>query len=457
MSEDSKNNDDDSTKNKKPLPEACKPFSYRNYRPNELNNSNSGQQNYNNQNNWRRNYNDNQRVTRNYRLNERNNNQDNSVQVPKQASYHIQKFWIQISKRVLHTAKGKFELKDDEQSLWFDTWKAAAAGASGPIKALPIAYLKLPSTSNFSPAPLTILSVFIRIAEEIKAAKPKRHEEFSTVNTLEEMLDIINLRLVNQVKQGFPKECVEQLIEQTNQFDQIFFQAVTNSLSLYVKDTDRLARLLMRRNEIESFIKQIRVSLTVVGHNKDVQRFKTVPWLGWQQRPTLNWLMSGAWHQNCSLKAIYETNQEYADTLLRVWTLLTFYWGSGAVWPKCSFKQRKEDANACGEPLLAHFTKGSKVCRKNGCERVSEWKCARYNHDSICEECLLKNQGTLIGSSSQWASTDIYDAVIEREISRREESVYLLRNIECRKPFRIVPNWKTSKLKISEIIEHILN
>ena len=58
------------------------------------------------------------------------------------------------------------------------------------------------------------------------------------------------------------------------------------------------------------------------------------PWLGWQQNPTLDWLMSGSWHKVDGLKAVYESSEQYAETLLKLWTLLTFYWGSGAVWPR---------------------------------------------------------------------------------------------------------------------------
>jgi len=36
--------------------------------------------------------------------------------------------------------------------------------------------------------------------------------------------------------------------------------------------------------------------------------------------------------------------------------------------------------------------------------------------------------------------------VIEREVVRREETVYLLKSIESRKPPKIAPNWKTSNL-----------
>jgi hypothetical protein len=56
----------------------------------------------------------------------------------------------------------------------------------------------------------------------------------------------------------------------------------------------------------------------------------------------------------------------------------------------------------------------------------------------------MNHQNALTGSPGPRSSTDIYDAVIEREVFRREETVYLLKEVESRKPPKIAPNWKTS-------------
>ena len=174
------------------------------------------------------------------------------------------------------------------------------------------------------------------------------------------------------------------------------------------------------------------------------------PWLGWQNKPTLDWLMSDSWHKTDGLKSFYNSSSEYAEALLRVWTLLTYYWGSGAVWPKCTHQQRSDkDANenmACGEPMLVCVSAtSSQMCRTSGCTgRRGKWRCFRSNHDALCEKCVVRIQNNLVGVPSPQASTDIYDAVVERESIRREENVYLLKNVQSRKPPRIAPNWKTS-------------
>ena len=150
--------------------------SYSNRQPNDNRNSNGNRQSYDNRNsdgnrqpNENRNYNGNNRQT-DARMRQRiaspEYNESHLTQDQrKTASADVQRFWNQLAKRVLHTKSNKFELNLDEYSLWFETWKAAAAGATGPVQALPIAYLMLPATTKTSPAPSTIVAVLIQVRD----------------------------------------------------------------------------------------------------------------------------------------------------------------------------------------------------------------------------------------------------------------------------------------------------
>ena len=86
------------------------------------------------------------------------------------------------------------------------------------------------------------------------------------------------------------------------------------------------------------------------------------------------------------------------------------------------------------------------VCRRSGCGAVADWRCFKHGHDGMCGRCLTRQQDALVGAPGLQASTDIYDGVVEKEVMRREEAVYLLKNVESSKPPRIPPNWKTSGL-----------
>eukprot|EP01038_Epipyxis_sp_PR26KG_P002142 gene2142-3042_t len=158
--------------------------------------------------------------------------------------------------------------------------------------------------------------------------------------------------------------------------------------------------------------------------------------------------MSPSWHDPPDLLSRYENSDEYAIGLLRIWTLLSFYWGSGAVWPKCTHRTAGKDVVTCGEPMLCkvEFSIGctSKLHSAGYCGKQSSWKCLRRDHDAYCDECLFKRQLLVVGSPGVHASTDIYDATVTAETSRREGIVYFLSNLASRKPPQIPPNWRTT-------------
>jgi hypothetical protein len=361
----------------------------------------------------------------------------------------VQRFWSKLSNRVLAS---KFDLHIEERTLWIETWKAAAGGAMGPIKILPIAYLRLPAVTNLSPPPIIIINVLIQVIKSIdlhQTSKSDHKDTLPAVNILEAVLDIVSLRLGNLIKGSYLSN-KDHLMEAIQGLEKTLLPAISKSISLYPNDSERLARLILRhskeitelKNKIEEFSLNQRQNLEI-----DVRENIQKPaWLGWQQNPTLDWLMSDSWHMVDDLKATYSSSEEYTETLLKLWTLLTFYWGAGAVWPRCTHKQGSDpssDMNVCGEPLLTVAYSG--LCKKSGCNGNAVWKCFRNNHDHICKKCLQRGQDALVGAPGTQASTDIYDAIIEREVTRREEIVYLLKNVNSRKPPKIAPNWKTSK------------
>lgn len=206
-----------------------------------------------------------------YLKNQQPNNRTNQpppiAQQRKTASDDVQRFWHQLAKRVLHTKNNKFTLNVDEHPLWFQTWKAAAAGAHGPIRALPVAYLMLPASTVYSPAPLTIISVLTQVAMEIKRSQSQRTNgaDIAPVNVLEAVFDIVNLRLTNQVSQP---DCFaqagnnhESLLAAINQMDQALFEVIAGSLAgASPQHTERLARLLLRKNDIVQLKKRIEES-----------------------------------------------------------------------------------------------------------------------------------------------------------------------------------------------------
>jgi len=87
------------------------------------------------------------------------------------------------------------------------------------------------------------------------------------------------------------------------------------------------------------------------------------------------------------------------------------------------------------------------------CTRAAAWACHRSGHDTVCADCLRKSQTALVGRPGVTASTDLYDAQVRKEVTRREGTVFHLAGLQSRRPPFIPPNWNTSyRLQCSVLV-----
>lgn len=121
--------------------------------------------------------------------------------------------------------------------------------------------------------------------------------------------------------------------------------------------------------------------------------------------------------------------------------------------------RRGGDDYTCDQPLCASEPADrARICGRRlpsgaECSAPARWRCSRRNHDAMCGGCLRRAQRLLIGAPGPRASTDIYDAVVERETVRLDGVVYLLSGVASRKPPKIPPNWLTTYwLKCSALV-----
>ena len=201
---------------------------------------------------------------------------------------------------------------------------------------------------------------------------------------------------------------------------------------------DRLTTLLSKAKDIKNVSQTLQTIARRSYEGNDAVRLDSstaVLWNGWT-KPTVGWLMSANWQRTEGLKAVYKDPAEYAETLSKIWTLLTFYWGAGALWVKCRCTQPGADTS-CGEPLLVAVD-GGRCTFKRGertCGAPAAFKCHRRAHDEICERCLIGRQELIVGPTGPFSSTDIYDAVVDRETTRREGAVFIMSQLQSREPF----------------------
>eukprot|EP01034_Spumella_vulgaris_P022513 gene22513-28642_t len=408
------------------------------------------------------------------------------------ASKDVTDFWSRLHMWVTSSKgsnKAPFDINDlIDRNLWMSCWQVAASGASGPSPdshvSLLRCYKNAPNTAKIHPAANSVLKVMSGVVASMskgggggdnssnanksratlhksgtKASQPNAADP---LNTLMCVVDVVRDRLMypeSLQTLTSPDDAISDLAD----LRKTFLRAIMVSGLEQVQEDAFLERVAHFK-DYTAAIQLVSVSFAaqvVLGGDAPLETLAE-PWLGWRDHPTVGWLMSESWHRAVpELRNMYDNEVQYAETLLRVWTLLTFYWGSGAVWPRCSHRQGGaggDDSKMCSEPLLADCSSHSHEARCSSrihdnrtnetkvCGKAGSWRCHRHGpgHSVVCSSCLVKEQSRLAGAPGRGASTDIYDAVVDREHSRREGSVFYMSALESRKPPAIAPNWRTS-------------
>jgi hypothetical protein len=324
-----------------------------NYKNNN-NNNNGNSNNYNNNsNNYNNNHYTNNHPKKGNNSNSRNNNNNDSESsnsnyssqklgagggvdlrngVTPVASEEVTKAWDRYY-RAYNSKVGSTKLpidvnNSDDRSLWFQVWSAAAAGAKGPIDFLPSALLLLPDAANLAPCIEDVINVLSKVVSKVKNESMKMKSEPSqTVRVLESVVDVIRDRLVGKTRDRagvFDAQLLNRILEKlTAEFRETvgaLFQMDNG------KFTDRIDMLSDRRKDIKEYQTSIYQLAASQGFSSTPVAIEEVGDKSWSS-PTVGWLMSEKWHKVEELRTHYDSTTEYAQTLEKIWTLLTFYWG----------------------------------------------------------------------------------------------------------------------------------
>ena len=338
---------------------------------------------------------------------------------------------------------------------WFQCWSAASCGylEVDSVQVLLQYLMILPSTNKLLPSHNEALNVLLFVVKN-NTSFCRPHTELDLKTGLLQ-LNLV-LALTHRLLDSIPsvKETYS-LISPAAELLDSYDERIKALQGSFPRETHNIHKLRMKANILQRY--KDKVDQLVRGNEvKEESDMKS--WLGWRDKPTVDWLMSGSWHYILPLKSKYASHEEYAVTLLRMWTMLTFYWGSGAVWQRCAYRQeggnKDNEVNICGEPMLVQASANQR-CNSSGCEsnRSATWRCRKPGHDATCEHCLRIAQSFRCGSPGTKASTDIYDGLVIEESIRNEGVVLLVSELRSRNQPRIPPNWKTSyRLPISGLI-----
>eukprot|EP00597_Dinobryon_sp_UTEXLB2267_P013697 CAMPEP_0170108520 /NCGR_PEP_ID=MMETSP0020_2-20130122/6618_1 /TAXON_ID=98059 /ORGANISM="Dinobryon sp., Strain UTEXLB2267" /LENGTH=3294 /DNA_ID=CAMNT_0010333253 /DNA_START=40 /DNA_END=9925 /DNA_ORIENTATION=+ len=391
---------------------------------------------------------------------ERHSNKSRELVSLSQVSPDIQRMWDNVLKwsRIssLHLKSQQCPVNSDKPEdvrLWNHIWAAASNGAGDfdHVISLPVALLKLPDLTLMFPSAEYVVCVLRRSAEYVKnlsycPSQGRRGQQtIDGISALEVVIDVIKNRLMNHLSSSSLASAASAVLDHLNNLSNEYKEAIHMLLAASSSDMmERLGLLLSKAKDIN----QYRVAVEQVLENCKVSAPEDLSTSApsWKT-PKLSWLLSGSWQKVEEFRNSYASPEEYAFAMESVWTLLSFYWGAAAVWPRCSHRQPNEHDSSCGEPLLA-VASSKALCsfkiQGEQCGRSAAWSCHRRGHQDICNRCLRYQQSQLIGLPGLHASTDIYDAVVDRETDRREGTIFMLSSVSSRRPPRVAPNWKTT-------------
>jgi len=171
--------------------------------------------------------------------------------------------------------------------------------------------------------------------------------------------------------------------------------------------------------------------------------------LQWKQ-PNIGWLSDGKHFLPPNLpvmkvprgkaNGVYDSVEEYFETVIRIWIGLTFGEGHNSLSPSCKIRNAGKE---CGHILWPVSNAENVKCHSHHCHNNAVLACCNKNHDyGFCEACVKKIREGFRGPPGPGASTHIYDGAVAH---MSYDNVVYIENIESRKPPQNPIHWRTTK------------
>lgn len=137
---------------------------------------------------------------------------------------------------------------------------------------------------------------------------------------------------------------------------------------------------------------------------------------------------------------VYDSADNYMETVYRLWVAMTFADGHSALAPHC--RSRGQSGGGCNNALWPITgSVGQARCRSRGCSKPVEFACRIKSHDALCSDCATRSVAQHLKGPGQSASTHVYDCKVKYV---DPDGILYLNGFKSRNP---PPNvhWRTSK------------
>lgn len=251
--------------------------------------------------------------------------------------------------------------------------------------------------------------------------KAKQSGETETFQSAEVVFNVVNKMIEFEWEDDVDsvREALLDVLDRAN-----------SSLNMKNRDHRQAAdrvRQLMERVDRPWTIKSkvVQTSHLLPSECKDLATEENVPDVHYSKWPvaTVDWLCSPALFTPSLLpkmkvpdskaRGVYESPEEYLDTLQRLMVGMAFSEGHAALKPQCRVKSQE---TICGYTLWpVDQATGNMHCRARGCDREVVLACRnRYHNAGLCFKCAAKEEKRLLGPAGPAASTHVYDARVRR-------------------------------------------
>jgi hypothetical protein len=336
----------------------------------------------------------------------------------------------------LHPSKLAREL-ENSTTLWIRAWKDHETFDATTLNYLVEILAKIPGSSSLDPPP----SNLCKRAVSTLLGKSKLSDD--RVLKVTETVQNCTVRLM-QFEWDEPREEVcaaltdilllaEGVLRKQNKDH----RQMSQSILKHVEDLERPWRILEKTYKQEDDTMEMND-----GEAKyNAWQKGTIGWLSNADffTPSLLPTMKIPGSKSCG---VYESKEDYINTVHRLWVGMTFVDGHSSLSPRCHSRGGKGGVSC--QQTLWPISGGSATfrCRTQHCNANAEFACRMKHHDALCGECARVAQTSLRGAPGPKASTHIYDGEI---VSFDADGRLHIEALKSRNPPQRDIHWRSTK------------
>ncbi|KAI8896071.1 hypothetical protein BC833DRAFT_599019, partial [Globomyces pollinis-pini] len=336
------------------------------------------------------------------------------------------------------------------ESLWLDCWKNSKKLDASVLEILTISLAKIPYSAIVPPPPIVECTLAIEdsVEKASKSPQAKQDTEF-IIKKIEIVLNVVNRLL--KFEWTIPPAVVKSSLEN-------LLGACSGHLSPKLPSHRRISTKI--NDVFEELDKSWTIrtkSLTIMNEKRTSNNLSSDPIFDdnlvvdvtWENA-TVDWLMDPSQFlppllpvmkvPDSKSQGVYDSVDNYFDTVGKLWIGLTFGEGHSATSPICRYRQADKE---CGHVLWPMKSSGTMSCRTPHCHQTVSFACGNRFHDyGLCEPCVRFTRQKLCGSPGKSASTHIYDGSV---IKVNFDGIMYIKDFVSRKPPMTPIHWYSTR------------